>query len=282
MKTISVKAPAKINLTLEILSKRVDGFHEIKSIMQSINLFDVLDFELSSSGTDKNIIVLSGNSREIPYDNTNLVSKIANKYFELNGIKGAKLTCNINKKIPVSAGLAGGSTDASATVFALCRLFNQSDKDIEIQKLLSSCGSDLNFCFSGGCAFCEGRGEKITKLPPLNLKLNLIKPKNISVSAKEAYEAFSKYSNGHFSDGIKTDKLKALILNEKFDKNFIVNDLQNPVVKIYPKLKNLSEKFFMSGSGSAFFTFENDIEEYENNPEFEVFKGLETISYGAG
>ena len=112
MKKIKVAAPAKINLTLEVLDKREDGFHNIKSVMQAIDLYDYLTFEVVES--DVTSIILDGNSDKIPYDERNLVYKAINLFLRKLQ-KTAKVSVFIEKNIPIEAGLAGGSTDAAAT-----------------------------------------------------------------------------------------------------------------------------------------------------------------------
>ena len=121
MKNITVKCPAKINLTLEVVNKREDGFHNIKSIMQMIDLYDTLEIAISEN--PENEILLSGNSDEIPYNEKNLVYKAADLFFQETGICGIKTEIYIDKKIPVSAGLAGGSTDAAGVIFGLNEIF---------------------------------------------------------------------------------------------------------------------------------------------------------------
>lgn len=277
MKFVRVKAPAKINLTLEIIGKRDDGFHELQSIMHAVNLFDTLDFAVSN-GQGINIS-LSGNSTEIPYNDSNLVYKTAFKYFQKAQIENVSLSCNIDKKIPVSAGLAGGSTDAAAAVYALNKLFDEKLSPEKIDELLAECGSDTNFCFYGGCALCEGRGEKITTLPALNIPVAIIKPSKVGVSAKEAYLAYA-------SQKIKpapgnTQALKNLILDGSFDKNLVVNHLEQPVLNLYPELKAFKTPgTFMSGSGSAFFTFDEDELSKFLKFDCKIFGGLSLFSKG--
>ena len=139
MRKIKVKTPAKINLTLEVLNRREDGFHNIQSIMQTINLYDFLTFEVIDSNCIQ--VILSGNSDEIPYDEKNLVYKAALKFLKSAKIDSVKVSIYIEKNIPVSAGLAGGSTNAAGTFFALNKLFNPEKSSLaqvrkpEVQRL---------------------------------------------------------------------------------------------------------------------------------------------------
>ena len=189
MLKIKVAAPAKINLTLEVLNKRDDGFHNIKSIMQAISLYDYLSFTIEDAAETK--IILTGNSDKIPYDNKNLVYKAVEKFLEKAQIKNKKIEVYIEKNIPVEAGLAGGSTDAASAFFALNKLFNFVLSSNEIQELCASLGSDLNFCLQGGTALCTGRGENIKKINTPDLDITLIKPSKFGISAKEATWASS-------------------------------------------------------------------------------------------
>ena len=143
MKSIKVRTPAKINLTLEVLNKRDDGFHNIQSIMQTINLYDYLTFNIDNAEEIK--IELKGNSDEIPYNESNLIYKAAERFFKKANIDNVKLSVYIEKNIPISAGLAGGSTNAAGTIFALNKLFNNILSEDEINELCASLGSDLNF-----------------------------------------------------------------------------------------------------------------------------------------
>ncbi|MDO5305529.1 MAG: 4-(cytidine 5'-diphospho)-2-C-methyl-D-erythritol kinase, partial [bacterium] len=144
MKEIKVQAPAKINLTLDVKCRRHDGFHEINSIMHAISLYDYLTFKIEDC--EGICVELSGNSDEIPYDEHNLVYKAAMKFFEAANISNSKVYVYIEKNIPVAAGLAGGSTDAAATLFALNKLYDNILSDEKINELCAMLGSDLNFC----------------------------------------------------------------------------------------------------------------------------------------
>lgn len=193
MSRIKIAAPAKINLTLEVLDKREDGFHNLKSIMQAISLYDYLTFDVTDS--DKTQITLCGNSDKIPYDNKNLVYKAIEKFLEKTAINNKKIEVYIEKNIPVEAGLAGGSTDAAAAFFALNKLFNNPLSNEEIELLCASLGSDLNFCLHGGTALCTGRGEKTKRIPTKQQYVTLIKPLGFGISAKEAYTKFAQMSD---------------------------------------------------------------------------------------
>lgn len=255
MKKIKIQCPAKINLDLRVFPKDAKtGFHNIKSIMQTINLFDYITLELSEGEK----IELSGTSNEIPYDEKNLCYKAAKLFFEKIN-KEYNLKIFIEKNIPVCAGLAGGSTDAAGVLFGLNKILDYPLTIDEINQLAQKLGSDLNFCLKGGTKLCTGRGEKIVDMPFYNFKLSLIKPKNLKISAKEAYEAF---------DRIKKE-------------SNMRNDLEFALLEkgIYPELNYLSsQNFQMSGSGPTYFLRDKDININDEN--YIVINGLNSVEFG--
>ena len=248
--------------------------------MQAIGLYDFLTFEMvQNSGLSIN---LDGNSKEIPYDESNLVYKAAVKFFEKTNIKDCELNIFIQKHIPVSAGLAGGSANAAGTLFALNKLFNNPLNDNEINDLCAQMGSDLNFCLEGGCALCTSRGEIIEPLPSYIQKVSLIKPKNLGISAKEAYTKFGELKDKSNPDN--TGKLKELLIKGDFDDKLLYNSLEKALFPYYSelqKIKNGVKQSLMSGSGSTFFVLKDNIENsYFKNNNYEIFENLTTVNNG--
>ena len=176
------KAPAKINLTLDVLYKRDDGFHEIEMIMTSIDLADRLTFE-KIDGTD---VVIASEERFVPNDKRNLAYQGVELMREKFSIDtGVKIT--IDKQIPVAAGLAGGSSDAAAALRGMNRLFNLNQSNEQLQQIGEEIGSDVPFCVTGKTALAKGRGERLSSLPsPPPCWVVLAKP-NIGVSTKDVY-----------------------------------------------------------------------------------------------
>ena len=259
MKTLKIKCPAKINLNLKITGKRKDGFHNIESIMQTINLFDYLT--ISAENNFKNEIILTGNCNEIPYDEHNLVYKAVKLFLETTEIKNQKISIYIEKNIPVAAGLAGGSTDAAGTIFGLNEIFNNPLSENQMHELCSKLGSDLNVCLKGGKILAKGRGEIIEPMPFEEFNLSLIKPLNLGISAKEAY---TKYS-------VK----KETQTNDSFE-----NDLEWAVIEDYKELQHIKNKYpksIMTGSGSTYFIIDD---EFENEKDYWVNNNLKSINYG--
>lgn len=279
MKEVKVKAPAKINLTLEVLDKRQDGFHNIQSIMQAINLYDFLTIKVEDSS--ENLIELSGTSKDIPYDEKNLVYKAVFKFLEKAKIQNKKISIFIEKNIPIEAGLAGGSTDAAGTFYGLNQIFDIILNEEEINDLCASLGSDLNFCLKGGCALCTSRGEVIESLPSYEFELSLIKPKSFGISAKEAYTKFSDLEDRSNPDN--TTKLKNLLLQNKFDKSLLYNSLEVAVIDDYEDLIQIKKSFensLMSGSGPTFFVLSKEIGKIQDRDRFIIIENLKTIEDG--
>lgn len=277
MKQIKVQCPAKINLTLEVLNRREDGFHNIKSIMQTISLYDFLTVK-AESGTGIEIL-LDGNSDKIPYDEKNLVFKAAKAFLERAGINNVKISIFIEKNIPVEAGLAGGSTDGAGTFFALNELFGKPLNKGEIEELCASLGSDLNFCLNGGTAICTGRGENTEKLPSPALNISLIKPLGFGISAKAAYTKFAGLKDKSVPDN--TEKLAELLANGGFDGKLLYNSLENAVIGDYSELREIKTalpRAMMSGSGPTFFVLEEKVNQKFAN--MLVIDGLKTTTEG--
>ena len=277
---IKVKTFAKVNLTLEVLNKRNDGFHNIQSIMQNINLFDVLSFVIKEDKT--NSIVLKGNSNNIPYDNSNLVYKAIKLFFDTTNINDKKVEVYINKNIPIEAGLAGGSSNAVGTFVALNKYFNNLLKERELNSLCLSLGSDLNFCLVGGTCLCTSRGEIVQKLKDVNLSISLIKPRNIGIKASYAYKKYTQQKIKQKKDN--TSKLIRLIQNKQFDKELIYNDLEYPLlneVNEFKNIKKIKPNAIMTGSGSVFYVI-NDTFSYDDfNPDkYFIFNNIKTYNKG--
>lgn len=252
---IKVKCPAKINLDLRVFKKdEKTGFHPIKSIMQAINLFDFLTIELN----DGDCIQLSGTSNEIPYDEKNICYKAAKLYLETIN-KKFDIKIYIEKNIPVCAGLAGGSTDGAGVLFGLNKLCAEILSFEKLNELAASLGSDLNFCLIGGTKLCCGRGEKINDMPFYNFKLSLVKPKNLKISAKEAYLAFDN-------------------LEKESDMR---NDLEFALLDKYEELRYLNSLGLqMSGSGPVYFLRDKNIDFNLDKDKYLVINNLNSIDYG--
>lgn len=274
---LKIKTPAKINLTLEVLNKRQDGFHNIQSIMQMINLYDYLTITVEDSASEQ--ITLSGTSDEIPYNEKNLVYKATKLFLDYANLHDKHIDIFIEKNIPISAGLAGGSTNATGTIYGLNCIFNNILSKAEMHDLCAKLGSDLNVCLEGGCLLATGRGEKIEKLPFREFPVSLIKPKHLGISAKEAYTKFSQLEKKPDLD--MTFKMIDSIKIGTDVRQFLHNDLEVAVFDDYKELQQIKSaipKAIMSGSGSTYFAIADSIPNISD--EYWVKTGLKSISTG--
>lgn len=249
-----VKAPAKINLTLDVLHKRPDGYHEIEMIMTTIDLADRLELSL----LEKDEIKVISHNRYVPDDDRNLAYQAAKLLKERFNIKKG-VNISIEKSIPVAAGLAGGSSDAAAALRGLNRLWNLGLSLDELAKLGSEIGSDVSFCVYGGTALAKGRGEKITQLPaPPTCWVILAKP-FIGVSTADVYRRLDLNRITH----PETEKMIQAIEECSFQQvcRHVGNVLEDVTMKLHPEvaqIKDQMERFgadavLMSGSGPTVF-----------------------------
>ena len=180
-----LQAPAKLNLTLDVLGKRPDGYHDLRMVMQSVSLADTVTLRR----TEAPGIRVASNLNYLPNNENNLAVRAANVFFRRAGIESPGLEIALQKRIPVCAGTAGGSSDAAAVLRGLNRLYQTDYAPAELAALGEQVGSDVPYCVIGGTALAEGRGERITPLPPLpDCTLVLCKP-GFSVSTPELFRA---------------------------------------------------------------------------------------------
>jgi 4-diphosphocytidyl-2-C-methyl-D-erythritol kinase len=255
-----VKAYGKINISLDIVGKREDGYHLLKMIMQSVDLYDSMSFQKCNKG-----INISCNKPYIPTDEKNLVYKAAKLFMDTYNISEG-VNIYLKKNIPVAAGMAGGSTDAAAVFKTLKQLFQIDIDDNELMNLGVQIGADVPYCIMGGTALCEGIGDIITPLAPFkNHILILVKP-NFGVSTKEVYK------NLDISKIFKHPDTVAIIKAMEEEKledvcNGMKNLLENVTLRKYPVLKRIKEDMIrmgamgamMSGSGPTIFAFFDDM-----------------------
>ena len=186
MNSITLKAHGKLNLYLDITGRRADGYHLLKSVMQSVSVYDTLTFERTEGeGTE-----LVCADPYFPKDSSNLICKAAVRFFERAGVAPCGLRATVEKRIPSMAGMAGGSADCAAALIALNELFDRPLGRDELLELGAGLGADVPFTMIGGTVLCEGIGEKLTALPPLeNLWFAVVRPE-VRISTPEAYRAF--------------------------------------------------------------------------------------------
>ena len=274
---IKIKCPAKINLTLEIVNKREDGFHNIKSIMQTINLYDYLTISIRENTPTK--IKLTGTNDSLPYDERNLVYKAAELFINEANINNIAIEIHIEKNIPIAAGLAGGSTDAAGTIWGLNYLLKKFNEP-KLNELCAKLGSDLNVCLNGGCILATSRGEITKKLPSVESQVTLLKPKNLGISAGEAYKKYSLKI--HKPQNNMTEKMLIAILDNEKLNPFLYNDLEYAIFDDYKELQAIKSAYpeaIMSGSGSTYFILEN-IEKSNLDESYEFINNLKFIPDG--
>ncbi|MEE9554750.1 MAG: 4-(cytidine 5'-diphospho)-2-C-methyl-D-erythritol kinase [candidate division Zixibacteria bacterium] len=251
MDEISLKAPAKINLYLKVLGKRPDGYHEIESMMQTIDLYDEIKLEKANS------IEIDCNDPSLPSDGSNLAVRAAIALKERFYFPGVKI--GLNKRIPHGAGLGGGSSDAAFVLRGLCRLYELSPKSKEILEIASGIGSDVPFFLGNGQAIVGGRGEKVHSIDlPTEYRVILITPP-LEISTAEVYGKL-KFSLTKKSEPFLLKKKITISRFNKLAKRFY-NDLEEVVLGEHPdlaKIKGLLKSngavtSAMSGSGSTFF-----------------------------
>lgn len=252
---ISEKAPAKINLTLDALYKRTDGYHELEMVMTTIDLFDRIDLMDKETGS----ISLDSSSGMVPQDERNLAYRAAQLLKTKLGVKRG-VHIQIQKQIPVAAGLAGGSSDAAATLRGLNRLWNLQLSDEELAQIGAEIGSDVPFCVYSHTAVARGRGEILTPLsPPPPCWVVLGKPAH-GVSTADVFQRLRVDRIEHHPN---TEAMVEAI--NKQDYSAIIRHLGNvlePVtMEMHPEVRKIKEKMIqfgadgvlMSGSGPTVF-----------------------------
>ncbi|WP_251861587.1 4-(cytidine 5'-diphospho)-2-C-methyl-D-erythritol kinase [Clostridium sp. Marseille-Q2269] len=254
------KAHAKINLSLDVIGKRDDGYHLLKMLMQTIDLYDLIEIKKIKKG-----IIIECDREYIPKNSRNLAYKAAelflNKYNINSGVK-----INIIKNIPVAAGLAGGSTDAATVLKIMRDIFKPNINNEQLKEISLNIGADVPFCVEGGTALCEGIGEKITTIKPFKDKILVLVKPNFGVSTKDVYSNLrieKIYTHPH------TKKLIQAI--EDNDLNFVAknmkNVLENVTLRKYKTLSSIKTNFMelgalgtmMSGSGPSVFGLFDDM-----------------------
>ena len=255
MRVIRLKAYAKINLGLDVLRKREDGYHEVKMVMQTIDMFDRVEL----GKVRKPGIFVQTNLKYLPVNQDNLVYKAARLFMDEYKLTGG-IEINLKKYIPVAAGMAGGSSDAAAVLYGMNKLYETGLSLEELMKLGVKIGADVPFCIMRGTALAEGIGEKLTKLPAApNCHVLIAKPP-FSVSTKWVY---SNLKVGELKEHPDIDKLiEALSAgNLRNMTQYMGNVLETVTEAEYPQITELKKLMteegalcsLMSGSGPTVF-----------------------------
>ncbi|MBL4932701.1 4-(cytidine 5'-diphospho)-2-C-methyl-D-erythritol kinase [Clostridium paridis] len=257
---MKIKAYGKINIALEVVGKRSDGYHLLRMIMQRIDLYDLIEIQEKING-----IEITCNKPYVPRDERNLAYKAARLFLDTYNIdKGVHI--DIRKNIPVAAGLAGGSTDGAAVLMGLNSIFNIGASDEELMELGLKLGADVPYCIKGKTALCEGIGEKVTQLKEFKDKILVLVKPSFGVSTKEVYgdldisKIYKKVKIDEIIDAMENDNLDFVAKNMK-------NHLENVTLRKHRKIIDIKEEMvkmdalgaMMSGSGPTVFGFFDDM-----------------------
>ena len=275
MHKLDIDAKGKINLTLDVLFKRPDGYHEVEMIMQTLALKDIISLKLISQP----IIELKTNCRQLVRDEDNLAFQAARLMMEEYGLD-AGISITLNKNIPLGAGLAGGSANAAAVIVGINELFQLKKSQEELMSLGKKIGADVPFCILGKTALARGIGEKLSPLKPLSgFGVLLVKP-SYSVSTKEVYNRLDVKN-------IKTrPDTKGMIEHIK-EQNIakigsgLCNVLEEVTLKLYPALNNIKKQLkqrgamgsLMSGSGPTVFGLFESARDAKRAADAAIFRG---------
>lgn len=281
MERISINAMAKINLGLDVLRRRENGYHDVKMVMQTVNIYDTLDFVKKEEPG----IVVKVDAMELPTDENNLIYKAAKLLYERCQMEeGVEIT--LTKRIPIAAGMAGGSTDAAAVLVGINRLFNLGLTMDELKEIGVKIGADVPYCIEGGTALSEGIGEILTKLPDAPDCFVVVAKPEISVSTKYVYENLHANELKYHPD---IDGMVEAIREGNLDGvcSRMENVLETVTENKYPiisQIKKLlkdagAENSLMSGSGPTVFAIFKEEEMAKKALEMVEMSGLAKQSF---
>lgn len=258
--TLTKSSPCKVNLLLNILGKRADGMHELETVMQPVKVCDTVEFTCIASG-----VQMTCNRTDLPVDGNNLVVRAASSFLRLTGINdGVRL--HLEKRIPVAAGLGGGSGNAATTLLGLNELFGGPLNAGQLQSLAAGLGSDVPFFLQSRPALATGRGEKVQSLPmfpALHGRFILLVHPGFGIATAWAYQELAKHPAALNGQPRRAQSLIAALQGNdlRAAAGEFYNSLEAPALKKFPILK-LYQEFFrsqgadvslMSGSGSTTF-----------------------------
>lgn len=249
---IELSAAAKVNLALEVLGRRADGYHEIVTVMHAVDLSDRIVLE------DVDALELRTSAPGIPTDASNLALRAALALREAAGVeRGARIT--LDKRIPVAAGLGGGSTDAAAVLLGLNRLWRLGWPHDRLAEVAVTLGMDVPFFLRGGAAFGTGRGEKLDRVRGMSMALVLVNPRYPSSTA----EAYGRLTPATYTDGARSRTVEAALSSRRIERvaGSLYNGLEAAVAPAHPEIEQMKAALLaagalgalMSGSGPTVF-----------------------------
>lgn len=255
MDTIVLRAKGKINLTLDVVGRRENGYHDLRMIMQSINLYDTIKIKKTKTPGIK----IENNLSWLPTDDKNIAYKAAKLFLEEAGIESG-IYINIFKRLPVAAGLAGGSSNAAAVLIGMNKIFKTEFTKKELMAMGLKLGADVPFCILRGTALAEGIGEELTPLTSLPYTHILLAKPNVSVSTGSVYRGLDLEN---IKNHPNTDEVVKAI--NKGNREFVIHNMRNVLedvtIKIHPQIQSIKEDMLaqgaigtmMSGSGPTVF-----------------------------
>lgn len=257
---IEVRAFAKINLSLDVLGRRTDGYHELRSVMQTISLHDTVRFHHEESG-------ITGSS---PQGDYSLIDRAIQAVLDKAGMESPPaIGYELAKRIPSAAGLGGGSSDCATAIRAVSTMLDLNLSSEELLSVAASLGADVPFFLTGGAALVEGRGERVKPLPDARTRWFLLAGQNTAVSTKSVFEAFKSDQHG---DGEATGRALAALANGYVE--FGGNDLASTAIQYFPEIGQTFdtlaqvaslERIAMTGSGGTVVAmFENETQANES------------------
>lgn len=264
---VSVRAHAKLNLSLDIVGKRDDDYHLLESVMQSVSLCDNVVVKL---GTEEGEITVSSGSNRIADDHTNTAYRAAKVFFEQTGLSNPGVSIRIKKAIPVGAGMAGGSADAAAVIVALDNMLNTRLTDDRLHDIGELVGADVPFCITGGTMLARGTGNILSPLPDLPECTILVCKPELSVSTAAAYRAVDEHGLSTPSD-CSEDICEAICGSDIHSVAAQLHNIFEQVLDI-PEVTDIREQMLragalgarMTGSGSAVFGIFDDADKAED------------------
>lgn len=265
---IEVKAYAKINLLLDIVATRKDGYHDLFMIMQSVGIYDTVAVEKIKGKK----IVITCNKNDIPLDEHNIAHKAATAFFKSQNIKDTGIHIDIKKMIPHAAGLAGGSADGAGVIVALNKMYNTDLSDKQLCEIGVKVGADVPFCITGGTLLSQGIGDVLNKVKPLKKCYIVLAKPDIGVNTGYAYKQFDEQGKLH-----TPDKFGMLCAIQSRDLNDICSKMENVFEQFIEVPNRVDMKEIMrnngaigtcmSGSGPTVFGIFNDKESAEKSAE---------------
>ena len=269
---INILAPAKLNLFLEVEANReqLSPYHQIKTVFQSIDLFDKLQLEVSEKikpGEIEIKVLGQDTQKGVPTGKSNLIYQAAKLFWQKSDLREQSLQVVLEKQIPVAGGLAGGSSDAAATLKALNHLNGELLKQDQLLEICQILGSDIPFCYLGGCMMGTGRGDRLTRLQVNNNLLFVVvfPPADLQLSASQIYQNFDQL-NYYSNPPLKFEKFVKKLLSKEDISNEIFNSLEESVIQQsywVEQVKSLIESAgftsLVSGSGPTVFTIMPDL-----------------------